>query len=147
VSTEENKALVRRYIEAVDSNDSSDWSLIDDFLTEDFVAHNPPFPGMPCDREGMKRAAEFFRQATPGTHEVGMQVAEGDLVVSRIQGRGTHKGELMGVAATGKHVETDGFVVHRIRDDKIAEYWSIVDSAHMLVQLGVLPGPGAEHPA
>ena len=59
MSPEENKALVRRYIEAVDSNHSSDWSIIDDFLSEDFVAHNPPVPGVSLDREGMKQASEI----------------------------------------------------------------------------------------
>jgi len=94
VSAEENKALIRRFIEAIDANDSSDWSLIDEFVAEDFIAHNPPIPGVSLDREGLKQAAEIFRIATPGTHQVPMQVAEGDLVVSRVIGRGVHAGEL-----------------------------------------------------
>jgi SnoaL-like polyketide cyclase len=96
MSGEENKALVLRYIQAIDDNDSSDWSVIDEFVAEDFVAHNPPLPGVSLDRDGLKQAAEVFRRATPGKHEVPMQVAEDDLVVSRIIGRGVHAGELMG---------------------------------------------------
>ena len=141
MSTEDNKDLIQRYIEAVDNNDSGDWSVIDEYLAEDFVAHNPPAPGVSLDREGMKQTAEFFRVATPGTHEITMQVAEGDLVVSRIVGRGVHKGELMGIPPTNREVETDGFVVHRVRDGKIVEYWSIVDVARILQQVGVMPGP------
>jgi predicted ester cyclase len=90
----------------------------------------------------MKQTAEMFRVATPGTHEITMQVAEDDLVVSRIVGRGTHEGDLMGIPATHREVETDGFVAHRIRDGKIVEYWSVVDVARILQQLGVMPGPG-----
>jgi steroid delta-isomerase-like uncharacterized protein len=141
MSTEANKDLVRRYIQAIDENDSSDWSVLDEYIAEDFVAHNPPAPGVSLDRDGMKQAAEIFRVATPGTHEIPMQVAEGDLVVSRIVGRGTHAGELMGIPATNKDVETDGIVIHRIRDGKIVEYWSVVDVARVLQQLGALPGP------
>ena len=139
--SEENKALIRRYFEAIDANDSSDWSLIDEFVAEDFVAHNPPAPGAGLDREGLKQAAELFRVATPGIHEIPLQVAEGDLVVSRIVGRGVHAGELMGIPATNKQVETDGIAIHRVRDGKIVEYWSVVDVAHILQQIGVLPGP------
>jgi predicted ester cyclase len=142
MSSEDNKALIRRFIDAIDANDSDDWSMIDEFVAEDFVAHNPPAPGVGLDREGLKQAAEIFRVATPGTHEVTMQVAEGDLVVSRIVGRGTHAGELMGIPATNRPVESDGIVIHRVRDGKIVEYWSVVDVATILQQVGVLPGPG-----
>jgi steroid delta-isomerase-like uncharacterized protein len=142
MSTDENKALIRRYIQAIDDNESGDWDILDEYIAEDFVAHNPPLPGVSLDREGMKQAAEIFRQATPGRHEIPMQVAEADLVVSRIIGRGRHEGELMGIPASHKEVETDGYAVHRIRDGKIVEYWSIVDVARVLQQIGALPGPG-----
>jgi predicted ester cyclase len=89
----------------------------------------------------MKQAAEIFRIATPGRHEVVMQVAEGDLVMSRIIGRGVHEGELFGIPATGNEVETDGIAVHRVRDGKIVEYWSVVDVARVLAQVGALPPP------
>jgi predicted ester cyclase len=141
MSSDENKALIRRYIRAIDDNQSSDWSVVDDFVAEDFVAHNPPIPGVSLDREGMKQAAEIFRVATPGHHEIGMQIAEGDLVVSQVRGRGVHAGELLGIPATNKDVETDGIVIHRIRDGKIVEYWSVTDIARVLQQIGALPGP------
>jgi predicted ester cyclase len=141
MSIEQNKDLIRRYVQAVDDNQTSDWSVIDEYLAEDFVAHNPPAPGVSLDREGMKQTAELFRVATPGTHEIRMQVAEGDLVVSHIVGKGKHEGELMGIPATHKEVVTDGIVIHRVRDGKIVEYWSVVDVANILQQLGVMPGP------
>jgi hypothetical protein len=58
MSCDENKDLIRRYIQAIDHNETSDWSIIDDYIAEDFVAHNPPFPGVSLDREGVKQAAE-----------------------------------------------------------------------------------------
>jgi predicted ester cyclase len=139
---EENKDLIRRYIQAVDDNRTSDWSILDEFIAEDFVAHNPPIPGVSLDREGMKQAAEIFRVATPGRHEITMQVAEGDLVVSRIVGRGVHAAEFLGIPATNNEVETDGIVIHRVRDGKIVEYWSVTDAARVLQQIGALTAPG-----
>ena len=141
MSAEENKDLVRRYMQAVDGNHTSDWSVLDEYIAEDFVAHDPPLAGVSLDRDGMKQAAEIFRVATPGRHEIRMQVAEGDLVVSRIVGRGVHEGELLGIPATNREVETDGIAIHRIRDGKIVEYWSVVDVARVLQQVGALPGP------
>ena len=141
MSSDQNKALIRRYIQAIDDNQTSDWSVVDDYIAGDFVAHNPPLPGVSLDREGIKQAAEIFRVATPGRHELGMQIAEGDLVVSQVLGRGVHAGELLGIPATNKDVETEGIVIHRIRDGKIVEYWSVTDIARVLQQIGALPGP------
>ena len=141
MSSEENKALIRRYIQAIDDNQTSDWSILDEYIAEDFVAHNPAIPGVTLDRDGMKQAAEIFRIATPGRHEIGLQIAEGDLVASQILGRGVHAGELMGIPATNKDVETEGIAINRVRDEKIVEYWSVTDIARVLMQIGVLPAP------
>jgi predicted ester cyclase len=142
VSLEENKNLIRRYVQAIDENQTGDWSILDEYLAEDFVAHTPLYPGVSLDREGMKEGAEIFRVAAPGArHEIGMQVAEGDLVVSHMVGRGVHEGELLGIPATNRELETDGIAIPRIRDGKIVEYWSVVDVARVLQQLGALPGP------
>ena len=136
-----NKALIGRYIEAIDANDSSDWSVLDDFIAEDVVVHTPLLPGCTPDREGIKQAAEIFRQATPGRHEIRTQVAEGDLVVSHIVARGVHAGELLGIPATGHEIETEGIAMHRIADGKIVEHWQVSDVARVLQQVGALPGP------
>ena len=143
MSAEENKGLIRRYIEAIDANESDDWSVLDEYIAEDFVAHNPPIPGVSLDRQGMKQAAEIFRVATPGRHEISMQISEGDLVVSLIVGRGVHEGELLGIPATNNEVETEGIAIHRVRDGKIVEYWAVTDIARVLQQVGALPGPPA----
>jgi predicted ester cyclase len=143
MSVQENKDLIRRYIDAIDEHESGDWSILDEYISEDFVAHNPPLPGVSLDREGMKQAAEMFRVATPGRHEITLQVAEGDLVVSHITGKGVHAGELLGIPATNNEVETEGIAIHRIREGKITEYWSVTDVARVLQQVGALPGPHA----
>jgi predicted ester cyclase len=79
-------------------------------------------------------AAEMFRVATPGRHEIKLQVAEGDLVVSYIAGKGVHAGEPLGIPATNRTVETDGGAIHCVRDGKIVEYWAVSDIARVLQQ-------------
>ena len=92
----------------------------------------------------MKQAAEIFRMGAPGSHEIMMQVAaEDEFVVSLIVGLGVHTGELFGIPATNKEIESEGIAIHRVRDGKIVEYWSVVDQARVLRQLGVLPEPPA----
>jgi predicted ester cyclase len=138
VSAEKNKRLIRRYFEAIHDNRTSGWSILAVYIADGFLAHNPPFRGVRLHREGMKEAAEIFRVATPGRHEITMQVAEGDLVVSRIVGRGIHAAELLGLLPTNRNVETEGIAIHRIRDGKIVEYWSVTDVARVLQQVGAL---------
>jgi predicted ester cyclase len=146
MSPKENKDLIRRYIEAIDANDSSDWSVLDEFIAADFISHHPPAPGVTLDRDGMKQAAEIFRIGTTGSHEIMMQVAEDEFVVSLIVGRGVHTGELFGIPATNNEIESEGIAIHRVHDGKIVEYWSVVDQARVLRQLGVLPEPPALAP-
>jgi hypothetical protein len=57
MSPDGNKELIRRYIQAIDANETSDWAILDEYIAEDFVAHNPAIPGVSLDREGMKQAA------------------------------------------------------------------------------------------
>lgn len=137
--SEENKALVRRYLEAIDSNDADDWDVLDEFLASDFVSHGGLPPGISPDREGVKEVAELFRHATPGRHVIVDQIAEGDRVVTRIRGYGKHTGDHLGIPASGKDVEVEGVAIHRIQNGKITEHWALVDMATFLQQSGVLP--------
>jgi predicted ester cyclase len=141
MSLAENKDLINRYFQAIDDNATSDWSVLDDYIAEDFVMHTLPLPGVSPDREGMKQAAEMFRVGTPGRHQIRMQIAEGDLVASLVAGEGVHERELLGIPATNKPVQTEGIAIHRIRDGKIVEFWAISDVARVLQQMGVLPEP------
>lgn len=141
MSSADNKALVLQYLAALDANTDAEWSVIDEFVAHDFVSHTPQLPGLTPDRDGLKQAAEIFRIATPGTHEILLQVAEDDLVVTHALGRGVHSGELMGIPATSRSVEAAGIAIHRIRDGRIVEHWAVTDVARILQQIGALPGP------
>jgi steroid delta-isomerase-like uncharacterized protein len=139
--SEENKAVVRRFIDEVWNNGNLD--AIDELVSEDQVDHDPGRPpDMPGGPEGMHQFVQMYRAAYPDTHlEIGEIVAEGDLVAYTWTATGTHQGELMGIPPTGKSVTVTGMALDRIRDGKIVESWGNYDSLGMLVQLGVVPAP------
>ena len=121
--SQENKAIVRRYFEAIDAR--RDPAVVDEFLAPDFLSHNPS-PGFGTDREGQKGAFAHFLAATPdGYHIIEDMVAEEDKVVTRVTAVGTHTGELFGIPPTGKQFTMAGIAVHRLRDGKIVEHWQI----------------------
>jgi predicted ester cyclase len=136
LSLEENKALIRRYFEAIDAACASgNADVLDEFVAPDFVTHNP-FPGMAPGIEGAKRLFLMFVAAAPGRHVVEDLIADGDKVVGRITAYGTHEGELLGIARTGKPMRMTGITVWRIANGKIMEHWSEMDTLGLLQQLG-----------
>ena len=143
VTLEENKALVRRYFQAIDEAcEAGNADIIDDFLAPDFVEHDP-FPGIPPTRDGWKQAFMAFVTGAPGYHVVEDLIAEDDKVVGRITAYGTHTGDLFGIPATGKEIRVSGIAIWRIRDGRIVEHWHETDQMGLLQQVGVVPPPPA----
>jgi predicted ester cyclase len=138
MSSAENKALIRRFFEEIDAR--RDVSVIDDFISPEFVDHSPS-PGMSPDIEGQRQSFLHFLEATPdGYHAVEDILADGDKVAVRVRGWGTQTGLLFGIPPTGKHCETTGIGIYRISEGKIVEHWNEVDMLGMMQQLGVVPG-------
>lgn len=138
--SEENKALVLRIQE--ESFNRGNYDALDDLITSDAIYHDHP-PGFPSGPEGTKQFAAMLRCAFPDFHAtVDDVIAEGDKVVLRLTVRGTHQGELMGIAPTGRRVEMSGIDIARVADGKLAELWSNFDQMGMMQQLGVVPPPG-----
>jgi len=97
---EDNKALVRDFIDGLFTR--GQLGSVDKYLAEDFVNHDPPF-GAAADRAGLRAAGAMFRAAFPNWHsQLHLLVAEGDIVVEQFTAGGTHRGEIMGVAPTGR---------------------------------------------
>src|SRR5918998_277866 len=143
MSEEENKAFMRRYYEEIDAaaKDKRGASVLDDFITPNFVNHDPS-PGFSSDLEGLKNAYDHFLAAQPdGYHVVEDMIAEGDKVVTRLSANGTQTGELFGIPPTDKQVSMTGIAIHRIANGKIVEHWSEIDNLGMMEQLGVVPPP------
>ena len=141
MTTEDNKALVRRFYAEIDAGNLD---AMDELVAEDYVNHNPPpFPGMPPGREGLKAAFRIFWDATPGRHEIDDQVAEGDKVVTRLTAIGRHDGDLPGpLPATGAELRQTAVSIHRIAGGRLAEHWSARDDLALMAQLGVITPPG-----
>jgi steroid delta-isomerase-like uncharacterized protein len=136
---EANKAIIRRYRQAHNQNDMS---ALDAIVAADIVSHSA-LPGLPPGREGGKMAHQGSLAAFPdGQTTTDDLIAEGDKVVERFTLVGTHKGEFLGIPATGKQVRVTGMSIFRIANGKIVEHWGENDGMGLLMQLGVLPAPG-----
>lgn len=135
--SEQNKALSRRFMEEIWNKGNV--AAIDELYSPDYVSHNNP-PGVPGGVEGVKVFTSLYKNAFPDTQlTIEEQVAEGDLVVTRWTAKGTHKGELMGIPATGKQITVTGIGIDRIANGRIVEGWGEFDQLGMMQQLGVVP--------
>ena len=145
MSTEENKAIIRRGIEVTNrGNLEENLALVDELFVPDFVFHDPNIPvpaGGIHSREDYKQFGTAFQTALPGQFTIEDLVAEGEKVVFRYTYRGTHRGEWRGLPPTGKAVTFTGTITYRIVDGKIVEAWQNADTVSLLRQLGILP-PG-----
>jgi steroid delta-isomerase-like uncharacterized protein len=140
VSVEENKTIVRRFVDEVQSGGNID--AIDELCAPEFVNHSAP-PGVPSNCEGAKQVMAMFRQAFPDSYfTVEDMVAEGDKVATRKTFHGTHQGEFMGIPPTGQQVSVGLIDIVRIADGKVVEHWSMGDNLGMMQQLGIIVEPG-----
>jgi steroid delta-isomerase-like uncharacterized protein len=141
MSSETNKTVSRRFFEEVFSKGKL--NLLDELITTDHVNNGPGNPPeLPTGIEGTKQLVTLYRNAFPDLRfTVDEQIAEGDKVVTRWTGQGTHKGELLGIPATGKSSTVTGIIIDRLVNGKIAESWGVFDQFGMLQQLGVIPTP------
>lgn len=138
MTVQENKAVVRRFIEEVQNKQNLD--LVDELFSPDCVDHS----GMAQEGgiEGIKRFFTMINAAFPDAHfTVQDQVAEGDMVVTRKTLRATHTGELFGIPATGKRIEMNVIDILRVVDGKMTDHWAVADQLGMSQQLGVVPPP------
>ncbi len=139
MTTEENKAVVRRFFKAFEADDQA---ALTELLAPDLVAYSHGAPG-PQGREvhlqGIRMWNAAFGDTRFAIHE---QIAEGDKVATRVSMRSVHsRGDFQGLPPTGKEVTIDSVTIERIRDGKIVERRVSADWLAMLQQLGLLPPP------
>jgi len=136
VSADTNKEIVRRLgVEPWEGN----LGVIDELVASNYVGHDPAQPDMQGP-EGIKEFITGYLAGFPdGRITIDGQLAEGDMVATRWTGRGTHKGELMGIPPTGKQVTVSGITISHVKNGKVVEEWSNWDTLGMLQQLGVVP--------
>jgi steroid delta-isomerase-like uncharacterized protein len=138
-SAERNKAILRRFWEEVFNGRNLD--IIEELFDKNWVYHGPAGQEV-HGPEGLKQYLTLYFNAFPDLHaKVEDVFAEGDRVGSRATCLGTHKGELMGIAPTGKKATITVICISRLMNDKIVEDWELVDLFGMMQQLGMVPLP------
>ena len=132
--SDENKAVLRNVYEALNAKNLD---AIPELVTEDWAWHGP---GQELHgKKGIKELVETYVSAFPDLEfSVDEMLADGDKVTTRWSAQGTHKGELAGIAATGKTMQINGINVSRLENGKIAEEWESFDQLGMMKQLGVI---------
>jgi steroid delta-isomerase-like uncharacterized protein len=138
VTKEENKATSRRFYKELFNR--GNLAAAEELVTADFVIHDPNIPEQPRGPDGLKRFVAMYREAFPDIEfTIEDQIAEGENAATRWVARGTHLGELMGIAPTGKRVEVRAFTLHRFSGGRIAEDWAHYDALDVVRQLGGVP--------
>ena len=139
MSALDNKALMRRWVEAL--NNGTWREAADVVYTTTFVLHDPMAPPGLVGPQGVKDYLydPWFAAFPDAQFTIEDLIAEGDKVVGRATLRGTHRGALMGIAPTGKHVTVTGIAIYRVEEGKIAEMWDNSDILGLMQQLGAIP--------
>jgi predicted ester cyclase len=136
MSVGDNKTVVRRFYTEVIS--SGDLSRVEDFIGSKYLDHNAEQAGR--GPSVVRAHVKAVRQTFPDFHlQIDDIIAEGDTVVTRVSGHGTHKGEWMGIRPTGAVVRVKGINIDRIADERIIEHWGEADTIGMLRQMGINP--------
>jgi steroid delta-isomerase-like uncharacterized protein len=141
-STASLKTLAQRFADEIINARDLEGALTD-LVVEDFVEQNP-MPGQGPGRAGLGDALARMFAAFPDLHwTLRDTIAEQDRVMTLSTWTGTHRGEFLGIPATGRSVEVEAWTLDRYRDGRLIESRIIMDVAGMLTQLGVLPAPTA----
>jgi serine phosphatase RsbU (regulator of sigma subunit) len=130
---EENKAIVRRYVEEI--SNQGDLDVVDEIFDR-YISHQPDGSTLERGPEDVKRIRAAHFEAFPDERvSIEEQIAEGDLVVSRMTVRGTHQRGFRGLAPTGKEVEIKGISIFRISPEgKVVESWESFDELGLMRQ-------------
>src|ERR671923_1003644 len=132
-SEEQLKDAYRQIIDAITRGDAEG---LDELTAPEIVDHNP-IPNQAPGRDGFKQWMAAARNAFPdlrGTVED--VIVEGDRVAARTTWHGTHRGEFVGVGATGRRGSFSAFHLVRFSQDRAVEWWGTADLLGVLEQLG-----------
>jgi predicted ester cyclase len=123
---------------------TGEFDVIDEFVAPEYIGYDPSEPEPITGPAGVKANLEKYMAGFSDARiTVDEQIAEGDVVATRWTGRGTHDGEIAGIAPTGKQVTVQGLTLSRLKDGKVVEEHQVWDALGMLVQLGAVPAPAA----
>jgi len=122
-----------------------DLALVDEIVTADYVQHDPVLPDPIRGPEALKEAVATYRRGTPDlTKTVEGTFVDEPTVVVPYTATGTHDGEFLGVAPTGREIEVEGVFVSCVEGRKLAEGTDMWDAFGLFQQVGALPEPLAD---
>ena len=134
----ETRAIARRFLE--EAFNGGNLGVVDELVAPQFVNHDAALPEPTTGIEAAKASIAGYRDAFPDLRlTIEQQVAEGEYVTTRWTARGTHRGDLFGMTATGKQATVTGITIDRIVDGKLVESWTNWDTLGLMQQLGVVP--------
>lgn len=132
-----NAATARRFFEALSAK--GELSPLNDVLIEDYHDHDPANEQDVIGLDAIRREVEMWRSGFDFSFTIEDQIAQGDRVCTRWTWNGTHKGDFLGIPATGRKVSMTGTTIQRCAPDgKIAEGWWQYDRLGLMGQLGAL---------
>ena len=139
--SEGNKNAVRRLFEEVWNK--GNLQVTDELFTPNYTHHDASTPDVGRGPESEKKRATLYRAAFPDFRlTIEDLIADGETVMARWSCRGTHKGDLSGIAPTGKQFTISGVSIARFANGKMAEGWVNWDALGLMQQLGVVPELG-----
>lgn len=135
----EGVGLIERYYK--DVVESGNLALVDELAADTYVDHERALPGQPAGKDGVKYFATTIRSAFPDikVKAIEPRVTAGDMEACHVVLKGTHRGELAGVPATGKSVEFELTDIIRVEQGKVAEHWGTIDNLRLMQQIGAVP--------
>lgn len=119
-----------------------DTKALAEIVTDDYLMHVPAIQGATVERgiAAAEKRVKAFRAAMPDLKfQIHEDIVSGDTLVMRWSFRGTHRGEFLGVAPTGKPIEITGMSLSRSKNGKVAEIWVEWDRNRLLEQVGASP--------
>ena len=130
-------ATTRRAYDLINAGDIDGFG---DLMADDFVEHEET-PGFAPTKEGVLDMFRMYRAAFPDLQMHADEVlVSGDKTVTRVRATGTHQGELMGIAPTGKSVDVELIDIMQFNDaGAVREHWGLFDTFSMMQQLGAIP--------
>ncbi|TCC53410.1 ester cyclase [Kribbella capetownensis] len=141
-TTETTKAIFARLHESMNSADPDVVAKTIDELFDPNVELGTPLPIGTTGVEAVKQVWSLLLHAFPDLDvHVEDVIAEGDKLVCRNTVTGTHEGDFMGIAPTGKRISYKEIMIFRVASGRITKTWGVVDTLSQLRQLGAIPTP------
>jgi steroid delta-isomerase-like uncharacterized protein len=137
----QNEAVVQRWWQELWNG--GNLAVADEIIAPTFSNHDPASPWVPPGIDGCKTLVKGYRTVFPDIHfTIEQQATAEGTIVSHWRCRGTHRGELMGTAPTGKSIEVEGISIFHLENGKIRHQTTIWDALGLMQQIGAVPALG-----